>query len=758
MKKYNMIYFNQKIHNLDFFTKNENFLKKFLYKKMSVNNKQIKNDPVTEFLKAHVENNEKSDIAKYLLYANPNGSGIQTTKEGGYLKLKSKIAAMNSMPVESRVFDYSGMELPTKSVGMTVRVRFVIGELVSALEILNLARAHIYVNSANGVEWPSKSVSSLLGALKINLTFIKSMKSVIKGYLVDKLPTLIDDCYSAMYKSAGNFSYSLAETKLHVVYPQIIQAMLNWVGASVVPENFSSMSDDDVMFSVAYDKTVGGYVHSDTRRGLMDSVWVTTTPIKSKIGDNYHFPSHYVKLCKVLCARLGKVMKTSTTANDYESPEIAAVGVQFLTHFNMLSNPIISNPGTKKKEFQNAIFQELMKLILVTQNNAVSEVNSLYVQHPGLETRLASKDYVRSKIIELINSLVPWSDDKFLKFQSSLVYADTFANSLQQVTTSDGLTLNTFKPHFTKGDFNTALSKFQSGVCNARVTDAIYRFISVKSLSEVDHSRKTLDESIELALISKANLAKFTPTAAVDTQIIFSDKAMAAMSETERARWVVAKDPTGRTGLNQSGVMSMTSAIRDKSITVDQDLASNKDMLVYANTLDEIANCYARVFADEFNLKKNEKIKAKAREKIFARHTGNVAPQQYFSPGVNVPQQFVSPVAQTSPVVAAPVAQTSPVVTAPVAQTSPVVAAPSLFGAPSTSPTASTSPTVTSAPSLFGAPSTSPTSPTVTSAPGLFGAGTTSPTATTPAPGLFGAGTTSPTATTSPSNLFGTSA
>ena len=618
----------------------------------SSKDQQQKKDPVVELLKEVVEANPTLEVAKYLLYANPNGSGIQNDKQPVYISLWQRINEMNASP--SREFPYVGTELPTKSVGMTVRVRFTIEELVSALEILNLARARIYIENALGNDWPAKIHDVRFDKMKINLTFIKSMKSIVKGYLIDKLPTLIDNCYSAMYKSAGNFSYSLAETKLYRVHQPIMNAFLNWVSNSCFENDYHLLQDSAPVFGSAVNKANRLYETSHSRRVLMDEMWVNTTYVKT--SDTYKYPPHFVKLCKVICARLGKILRTPASNNEeFEGEAKVQAGLNFLVstlvpqadyqrlmteHGGQLDSGAIlylyfkaGVPGglaiadlkSKKKDFQNAVFD----LLLLKMNKAWEDGVNLHTTYFGTygNTTPDSKNFVRDQVIKLVQSLLFWNTSDFLDFQSSLVYGDSFTISLDQDTTSG---LLTFKSFYTKGEYENSSAAFRGGVCNGRVMDAIYRFISVTSLVKVDNSRKYLDNTIELALINYADLSKFTVEGVKDPAIVFSSAALNSMPDVMKMKFSAARDDSGVTGIRQNGVMSLTSAIKDKTLSsTDIDLLQTQygDLRVYANIFDEIANCYANMHEGLFELRKSDKTKEASRLKQIARHTGGAMMQ-----------------------------------------------------------------------------------------------------------------------------------
>ena len=609
--------------------------------------KDQKIDPVVAFLKEVVNDNPKLEVAQYLLYANPNGSGVQNEKQPVYLSLSQRIKAMNADPAHR--FEYRGLELPTKSVGMTVRMRFTIEELVSALEMLNLARARIYIENSLGNTWPSKPVAESLGKIKINLSFIKSMKSLVKSYLIEKLPGLIDDCYDAMYKSAGNFSYSLAETKLFKVHTPIMTAFLDWVETNILLRNYGTVSDETPIFTWATDKATKTLVPSASRRVLMDDMWVGLSYVKTT--DSYKYPPHYVKLCKAICARLGKLARTSlsnkeewkTEGSPQEIQAKLVTAQQFLVAAGLTELPMVKKADSKKKEFQGEVYEALLAKLHLAYAEA-SRAHQAHIAQYGETAGFELKDFIRHSAINLILTLVNIS--QHMVYQAALVYYDTIVDSLEKLQSG----MYTFKQAFTKREFVHSLAQFKSGVCNGRVMDAVYRFISVSSLLTRDNSRKFLDVEIEKAILNYADLSKFSPEPTEDPAIVFSAEAMRGVDSSKRALQNLS-DKDGYTGLRQNGVMSLTSGIKDKNEVVNQ--TGTEALLTQANVFDEIANCYANMHGGLFEARKADKQKEISKMKQVAKHTGAHTIYQFpqaQSPSiqVNVPTQSMSPTISAS--------------------------------------------------------------------------------------------------------------
>jgi len=599
---------------------------------LSTKTEQKKKDPVVELLKEGLESsNQKSEIHKYMLYANPNGSGIQNDKQPGYKGLIQSVLELNKSIVSHNQgvpghveYPYAGTELPTKSVGMKIRVRFTIEELVSALEILNLARARIYIENANGREWPEPAQAASIGKLKLNLSFIKSMKSIVKGYLIDKLPTLIDDCYAAYYKSKGTFSYSLTETKFYKVHEPIIVSFLTWIRNNCFSE-LNGLPDNTPIFTESYRKESQTLEPCNSRLQLMDEMWVNTHYVKNSAS--YKYPPHYVKLSKIICARLGKILKTPPTAG--ESVQNKAGAINFLNYITTGLDPsdktyasvllAISDPSSKKKDFQNAVYFLLLDKMLK-------------IVHAG-QSLPDPKPYMRSEAIKLIQTLLQYSAEAYLDYQVALVYGDTFMSAIK--TLQDGYT---FKEHFTKGELELSLKAFESGYVNPRVMDSIYRYISVTSLTLRDNSRKFLDLSIEEAIIRYGDLSKFSVS---ENALVFSKEALAILPNDYKTKFASARDAYGHTGILQNGVMSLTSTIKDRSVNLDKEQQRFAALLPYANMLDEIANCFLNKFDEFFEQRKTSKTKQIALEKALAKHSGTGV--NALSPQIQQVQNYTSP-------------------------------------------------------------------------------------------------------------------
>lgn len=578
--------------------------------------KDIKKDPVIEMLKSELENDPKNELLKLVLYANPNSSGLKDANGPVYLKLYERINDMNTS--SSGEFDYTDLELDTKSVSLTVRFRFAIQELVEALDMLSLARTRIHVELANGVTWPSGPVNVGGSSIKVGLAFIKSMKSVVREYLIKELPALIDDCYEAHYKNAGNFSYSLLETKLYQVRPSVMDAFVRWV-ESVILADYANSPDDTPIFSRIAVKGGVGMVEAPTRALMLDEMWVNTTLVKGT--DLYKYPPHYIKLCKALCARLGKILRTSPNLTEEwkneGSPDEIRSKIDTATKFVEMvcvgsDNRAIFEPS-KKKDFQRGVYDVLM----LRMNAAYSSAVTMQQEYAARGLQIDIKAFIRDRVINLINTLVTYSHG--IGYQNALVYYDSFKHSVYQ---DQHTGLMCFKPYFTKAEFLTCIRPFATGKCNARVMETFYRFISTYSLVERDSSRKKIPESIEVEILKHADLSKFQNDLSDEPALVFSENALrvTGMTQTPIARLRDVK--TGLTGLRQNGVMSLTAGLKNKEESSRIDQTGNDSLLMAANIIDEVADCYVMVHTAVLEARKAKKNKEAAQQRQLARHTG----------------------------------------------------------------------------------------------------------------------------------------
>lgn len=668
----------------------------------------MKKDAVIEALEAYLESHPDSDAAKLMLYANPNGSGLLGDTPKGLPALAHKVDELN----RTGVFNPEGLQLPLASLGIEARLRHTIDELLLRIEIANLMRAHIYVAHTKGVEWPAKKID-LTGmtvdakpAYSIKIPTVKAIKAAAKDELVGKLPTIVGICYAAKYKSSSTFSYNLAETKFYTLNSAFLMKALQWVGKSLGLITVSvNAAGAEVMAPTAgagdasmFAAVLGG-VEDSARARLVFEEWFKYSYNKPK--DSHSYPASYEKLARAITARIGKLLFASTSDADYSESGIAAARaclgeLQF-------TEAILKD---KKKDLQLKVCDKILSF--VRDSYAVAAQSGYTV---GTVEHASA---VRSAISGAIGAFMRWLAP--LGIESALVSTDVYA---------------TGKHFYSRNDFYSVMQAFsQTGVCNDRVINAIYKFISTASLLANDHSRKKIDESIELVLAEQGDLSKIKTENTEEPSIVFSAAALAKMPHEQRVRFEHLHDKKGYTGYVQKGVMSITSSLKvDKdSFTLPTGLNADQVRLL-ANELDEMANIYHLYAEPTFNARKKETAARESHVKMLKKHgvTSAGSPQMQQAPAfvpVSVsPQQVV----QSSVFGAAPI-DSVPMFGAPADHhhtehhvahhkpPSPVqVAAPQgLFGA------APASPSQQQASSLFGGVKSASPSPSRQASSSLF--------------------------------------
>lgn len=584
--------------------------------------KDIKKDPVIEMLKGELESDPKNELVKMLLYANPNGSGVQDMNGVTYQSIARRIDAMNRG--ETSDFDYTDLELSTKSVSIPVRVRFAIEELVGALEMLNLARTRIHVEQSNGASWPPSNVVVGSSSIKVGLQFVKSMKAIVREYLIAQLPALIHDCYEAHYKNTGNFSYSLLETKLYVVRPEVMRAFITWVEHTVL-QPYAQYRDTDPIFTTITTKNGGTVDNVPTRALMLDDMWVTTSIVKNT--GIHKYPPHYMKLCKVICARLGKILRTPVTSVDEWKSEGTAQEIQYkLDAAARFVNKCVMDfrqetgrePSSaislesRKKDFQRAIYD----ILLSRMDVALAKAERNQLASAGALDMITCK---RHEVISLILDI--HTNASGIGYQDALVYMDSFQRS---IATSEvhGHKLYTFLPFFTKKQFLDSLRGFADGVCNPRVMETFYRFISTSSVVERDSSRKKIPHQIEVEILKHVDLNRFEYDRSDEPALCFSQASLQEAGMLGSPIAQVRDTKTGLDGLRQNGVMSLTAALKNKDASAALVQTGREDLLLRANTIDEVADCYVMVYAASLDARKAKKNKDAAAQRQLAKHTG----------------------------------------------------------------------------------------------------------------------------------------
>ena len=689
-----------------------------------------KKDTVIEALETYLESHVDSEAAKLMLYANPNGSGLLVDKQpssGDKLTykdlLKSKVNSLNS----TGVFDPKGLQLPIASLGIESRMRHTIDELLTRIEIANLMRAHLYVAHTKGVEWPIKPIIEIPNMQKtshvIKIPTIKAIKAAAKDALVNQLPTIIGICYTAKYKSSITFSYNLAETKFYTLNAEFLKKSLQWIGTkfhllSVTTvdgiENVSSTSEialDSSMFT----SELGGR-DDNAREKLMFDEWYSYSYNKSK--DSHSYPPSYEKLARAITSRIGKILFLAASDEEFNEDQLS-YSKQCLRTLGF--SDLIFND--KKKELQIKVFDKILSAVRNAYNSASTHV-------------VGSHDHtiiIQRQIKEVINLLFTMTGG--LGIEHALVGLDVF---------------NTNKAFYSKRDFLNvyeALSK--TGICNERIINAIYKFISTSSLLSMDNSRKLIDPSIELVLARSGDLSKFKTENIDEPSVVFSQVALSVMPAEQRVRFENLRDSKGSTGYVQKGVMSITASLKeDKDNAAVPDGFSPDNVRLVANFFDEMANIYALHAAPTFEERKKVTKAEESTLKLMKKHgitsKGGVASPQYpsFVPSSISPPQLANSSSFFTESTSAPshVHQEHHRASTPVQMVAPT----GLFG------NAPSSPSQVGGSSLFGA---APSSPSQVGGSSLFAPAPSSP-SQVGGSSLFGAAPSSP-SQVGGSSLFG---
>jgi hypothetical protein len=505
-----------------------------------------------------------NDVGYYMLYADPNGSGLNPEKQETLVPLYQRIQELN----RTGVYPYEGTEKPLLSVSIQTRVRHTISELMALHEIVGLIRTWIVVHDAKGSKWPPKApvipgivpVKSRFPEIKMQL--IRSLKSSINEALIKDLPTLIDEVYRAKYKSSGTFSYSKAETKFYTVKVDFLKVSLAWIANTVINIQPAGtiLNPNDVLFPNS----------NISRESIIWNDWYVYS--YSKQRDNHKFAPYYEKLCSAVCARLGK-LKYAAPGSEDANPLQLQFGMDLL---NQVGFNAELYKDAKKKLFQVKLYEYFMTYV-----QKVYERSDAY----GNDNIPQKRMFITTEINKMIGTIKNYAEN--LDIEQGLVYLDVFSLD---------------KSFYTKQDFINILNAYsQTGICNERIINAITKFISNWSLLNNGFSRKQMDFAIESVIVQQADFSKIKITSPTDPSIVFSKPALALMEPHVRARFehLVDKNHPEAVGYVQKGVMSWTAALKtgekdgsnNDKYDVPQGLTEDK-LRMYANELAEIATIY----------------------------------------------------------------------------------------------------------------------------------------------------------------------
>jgi hypothetical protein len=540
-------------------------------------------DSVIQFLEEYVTNNPTKYVGSYMLYADPNGSGIKPEQPETFRTLVNNISHLNS----TNEYPYEETEKSIASVSIQTRVKHTLLQLMTLHEILGLMRTWILVHEAKGMVWPPKPIE-ITGVTqmkprypRVKMSLIRSLKSDLNEALIKDLPVLIDDVYRAKYKSSGTFSYALTETKFFSVKNEFLVACFNWIETHAL--NLSNKGMNDSIFDNNYTRP-GGLAYFPT---MMWSDWFDYSHNKQR--DKHNYAPNYEKLCSALCARVGKLKYDSFGENNTEEQLFAADNL-----LNFLGFPSHLYKDSKKKVFQIKLYEFLMDKASNAHENSAGN-DKAYIAN-----------YIDQQVISPIKSAA-----SSIGIEWGLVYLDVYDISNKV---------------FTKGDFLNIKNMFtQTGICSDRLINAITKFISDMSLQADGHSRKKLDPSIEMAIVRNADFSKMKISNSIDPIIIFTSNALESIRDNEvRGRFsgLVDKKNPGSTGYVQKGVMTITTSLKEVGVVPGRPLYNgqiiNDDTLrLYVNILDQIATLNRAIITPYLLSKKKE---ASDREKSEKRH------------------------------------------------------------------------------------------------------------------------------------------
>jgi hypothetical protein len=234
--------------------------KVFLLKKMNPITDNIaeyesaeKSSRVTLFLKEKLNTlDEERDeyttsLLKYLLYANPNQSGLTVQTSGTNEKkeaVNSNLQKISSSidrwladtdSTSTELLDYSGFEKFTERIHVKTRVVFATSSILDAIELCNLLLTKLCIEESHGKEWPERArgdnekLIKKDGVADFSKYNIKALIKKLSNLLVKDLPSIINDMYEAHYTKYGKFSYNDHKIKMHLAEAQIIPNFIDYL-------------------------------------------------------------------------------------------------------------------------------------------------------------------------------------------------------------------------------------------------------------------------------------------------------------------------------------------------------------------------------------------------------------------------------------------------------------------------------------------------------------------------------------------------
>jgi hypothetical protein len=289
----------------------------------------IENDPIINYLTSISEDHRGSDgdiingkeVAKYLLYCNSNGSGLDKMREGaqyteGFQSLLNLVGGG------------ANVALTTKSVSMIVRIRFAIVELINLLDILGLVKLQVKLGR------PPVNETDF----KMGLKFVTSARSLVKKAFGEDLPTIIEECYKIKFGSSGSFPYSLAEVKKYSVRQNIMAACYGWI--------YDKLGRDrDAMDFI-----------SDNKEAYNKKMWFEFSGEKHQI-----LPQNLLRLIKDVVSLASKVVYNGV------HPETFSAVDSYSKAYHVGENQKLS-----KSEYQSKLFKGIKSTFKFDGNNSTA--------------------------------------------------------------------------------------------------------------------------------------------------------------------------------------------------------------------------------------------------------------------------------------------------------------------------------------------------------------------------------------------------
>lgn len=587
-------------------------------------NKDEKIDTVVAMLtealtdSAVLEKDSLAEVYKYMLYANPNGSGMINLKQGKEMDLGTKqmISSVLNDP-EDKIHYHA---LPTNSVAIHIRMRHTISELLKKYEILSFMKAHIYHRIAKGEEgkltYTVGTETKVVGPAQLS-----SIRASIKEAMVTHLPAVVDDCYSIKYGAASNFTYSLVDVKGIKVLQDYIDASLKWI-QSHVTENLTVKSE--------MKKIDDWYKYTKNSRSHI-----------SKYGD------HLVKLFKTICARAGRYRNIKLAQMKDEDCFEQKSKEQSIVHYSQ----IIGSLDVFVRQYMSIMEQKTAVALGNTFNEQLDSGEHQVINDNELKT---NKKYYQNILFKALLShvrsiaynygVVP-SDDKAFQaimhgqgFVQYYQYLTRFINQMLEYAFNLNVNMAVvFGDTFENGpvSFDDCVKELMmnKSSTNARVLNALYKFFSVAS--QVDDlknrrpisSRKSLPDAVDRLI---AGLLSSHPDKKreCDESLAKDRESGKDLAPLKLAHYGSNGANGAKSGYLQTGVMIIKSLIVEDTSKV----------LVYpkshvANSLDHWADCYEAIYIDAIEESKSNK--AQSADFSSLRNTNVSSPSQ-MSPGVKV--------------------------------------------------------------------------------------------------------------------------